>query len=64
MLTIVLSVEVSTKEIEVMAHVLKEFIGKQMIYTCHAYGSFWLTTRWRNAALCIPFPTKDLTQNK
>lgn len=27
-------VEAGTKEIEVMAHVLKEFTGKEIIYTC------------------------------
>lgn len=53
MLTIVLSVEVGTKKIEVMAHVLKEFIGKQIIYTCHEYGSLWLTTKCRNAVLSV-----------
>lgn len=53
MFTIVLSVEAGTKEIEVMVHVLKEFIGKQIIYTCHEYGSLWLTTRCRNVVLPV-----------
>lgn len=58
--TIVLSVEADTKEIEVMARVLKAFIGKQIIYTCHEYGSLWLTTRCRNIvrSVFLHFPLR------